>query len=215
MARVVSGPLAGSRASQVLPSNEPQMSAGEVAFIVDGPRAANGVQSWLLTTEDTRGVRGWFAEVDSQGARSLSPFNPVCPDAASTLTVDDLRPLGRLQALSCFGSRDFTLEGVVECSMPQVDGGLGGAGFMTSSWWCEMGPGFLIFGSAMTDGLDPTGGYPVRGLYRVTGHFDDPRSAACGFYLFASSALQYQGDPSPVVECRKQFVATIVTKLDT
>jgi hypothetical protein len=194
--------------------DEPQLDAGELVYIVDGPRPGNGVPTWLLTTERARGVSGWFPDVDSEGEPSLSAFNPLCPDTATTLTLDDLRPLGRLQSMSCFGSRDITLEGVVECSMPNVDGGLGGAGFMTSSWWCEMGPGFLIFGSAMTDVLDPAGSYLVRGSYRVTGHFDDPRSAACGFYLFATSALEYVGDPSPVLECRKQFVATTVTKLD-
>jgi hypothetical protein len=214
MARVVSGPIAGLRASEMPTPDEPQLFAAEVVYIVDGPRATNDVQTWLLTTERTRGVSGWFSEVDAEGEPSLSPFNPVCPAPVSSLTLDDLRPLGHLQSMSCFDSRDITLEGVVECSMPEVDGGLGGADFMTSSWRCEMGPGFLIFGSPMTDDLDPTGGNLVRGSYRVTGHFDDPRSATCGFFLFATSALQYQGDPSPVLECRKQFVATAVTRLD-
>jgi hypothetical protein len=206
--------MTGKSASEIQNAGSETLNSGAIVFIIGGPRDAGGTRTWLMTTEAAR-APGWFPAQDANGDSTITALSPNCPDTTQTLTLDDLRPLGRIGSLACFGSTDIQLTGHVECLSGTEDGGLGGTSWQFDGVHCYMGGDYTIYGKAMTRELDQAGdAYPLAGTYLVRGHFDDPESNNCGFYQFATSILEHVGDAAPVMECRKQFVATSVTKID-
>ena len=138
---------------------------------------------------------------------------PACP-AFDAVTDADLKRLGRLQGLACFGAREVTFEATVTCHSVIADGGPGGVEWKDSGRVCftrtEGDSGIGLFGAPITrfvtGGL---GGTNVVMRARVTGHFDDPLAVRC-WNLPIGISLDSPGRPDPdaVIDCRQMFVVT-------
>src|SRR5688572_3509021 len=113
--------------------------------------------------------------------------------------------------LACFGDRWLTFEGTFGCA------GCGGAapGEFEPAWlayplsfdWLfpdyASGPGYLELRFAPDSNL----GLPAQGsIVRVTGHFNDPRSATCKMSPFEGEQATQVDSRLAELTCRERFV---------
>jgi hypothetical protein len=169
--------------------------AGQTVLILSGATDRSGVSSYqvqyfgdLDTGYRPNGASGWIPAADV--ARLLAEVAPACPGDPTLASVSALQPFERP---ACFGSGDLTFEPVAARQRSY--------GAPLSDRWISTDgkPDFLtglpVYG--LTPDLAPDVVLPDEGWYRVTGHFDDPSSLACG-------------DDVKVAVCRERFVITAV-----
>jgi hypothetical protein len=194
------------------PNEEPSpLGLGEIAFLVDGPQQVGGRDYWQLAAGSGDRPIGWAPATDKDGHATLVPFQPTCPpvDDVSAAAID---ALGGLQALACFGDRELTLSGQVECNRAIADGGVGGAPYFDSNRHCVLDDLLGVYGDAVTAILGPDPNLPtVSGMFELRGHMDDPGARGCGSIPIGVS-LNSSTTPEPwaVVWCRQNFVVTAV-----
>ncbi|MEA2677437.1 MAG: hypothetical protein QOJ81_1578 [Chloroflexota bacterium] len=192
------------------------LEAGARVLLVDGPREVDGIEYWQIypSTHGYTVPLGWAPAASADGAVNLDPFQPLCPQI-ETLTAAALGALNGLEALSCFGSQELTLRGLVTCSFGIADGILAGP-MMNSNIWCSMDDALGLMGPVITALHSDTANTPVfTGTYEVRGHFDDPGAQECYGTPFGTSlnGSHNPGDPGAMQECRTFFVVTAAEEL--
>lgn len=192
------------------------LDIGETVFLVD-MREFGGQAHWELGRASWRPnlPLGWVPELDDNGLPTLFPYEPDCPDEED-LTAQAIIDVGAPVALACFGDRELTLVGDVDCYHVIADAIVAGAGWLSEDRSCTIDDKYGLHGPAVTMLLDGTAdANHVAGRYLVRGHFDDPGSAGCGWIPFGTSGLQPQhpGESGPVLICRQLFVVTSVERI--
>lgn len=200
-----------------LPRDYAPLRAGQLAFLVDGPLRVADREYWQLSLgpADPFGQLGWAPATDESGAATLVPFEPTCPPVEG-LGAAALNSLGGLQALVCFGGRELTLRGDVECNRATADGGIGGAYYFDSNRHCVLDGVLTVYGDTVTailgqDPLAPT----VSGAYELRGHMDDHGARGCGLIpIGVSHDAPTTPDPAAVMWCRQNVVVTGLTPIE-
>jgi hypothetical protein len=191
------------------------LTAGDRVYLLDGPQLRRDGQWWELAGT-ALGI-GWARAITNGGVPTLTPYSPDCP-TGNSLTAADLARLSSLERLACFGGRQLTVVADVGCNRGAIDGGTGGAWFLDSQYWCQIGgDGMWVYGPAITGIQDFSGGtQPVMGSYRLVGHFDDPAAQGCAWFGIGVSLDMPvpSPDPSAVVACRQDFAVTSAERLD-
>jgi len=172
-----------------------EVSIGHKVLIVAGPVDHDGVPSFLIQHfgDLTTGYRpdGDFGWITAEKARtSLVPVNAICPAETTLASVSALQPFERHL---CFGRRDLTFEPVTARHRA--------VGAKISNRWISSDGSPDFFTGLPVYGLTPALMMPDSGWFRVTGHFDDPKSIECG-------------DPGEVAWCRERFIVTAVAPVD-
>lgn len=188
---------------------------GFLAFVVDGPVAADGYHWYKVApfpptmndVVESHPKFGWVAAAGKGGEPWVAAWDGQCPPA----NLDGMMLWQRYIALSCFGGSDITLEGELRC---RSDGEPSGE----PAWlWlprCRVvgDYGDLLAGGMATQlapgvELTATDGAQVR----ITGHLSDPAADACVETPFPGVEPT---DPELVrLRCRLTFVATEITEL--
>jgi hypothetical protein len=200
----------------------PSLATGAVVFL-NGAKHTDGVDWWEIQPDWTPDGQippfGWVRATTDAGEPNLMPFAPDCPNPTTAGLMD---PAGigigqGFRALSCFGDGSIATEGDLRCTSGISEGGTGGPSWINQDWWCVI-DGTLNVHGALIDALAGTVLLPVQviGRYRIVGHFDDPEARTCSWVPFGVSVGGPSGnpDPSAVVFCRQDFVATELTRLD-
>jgi hypothetical protein len=198
----------------------PSLAKGDVVFL-NGAKHTDGVDWWEIQPDWAPSGQllpfGWVRTTTDAGEPNLMPFAPDCPNP--TALVDPAR-IGRGQgfrALSCFGDGSIATEGDLGCTRGIADGGTGGPSWMNNQWWCVLDNTLNVRGAPI-DALGRTSSqsFPFHGRFRVVGHFDDPEARTCSWFPIGISLDSPNGkpDPSAVIICRQDFVATELTRLD-
>lgn len=192
------------------------LASGYESLVVEGPEMVDGLEWYLVsglglppasgcaTGPDSTNPYtcalwlGWAARAAADGSTWLEETDPECADPSGPL--DDVAFQPRYLNIACYGNEPLTLRGyhlatpgIVDC--PGVPEDL--------LWLGCVGPlNQLVSAPDATIGLEmairPDASWPADlGELRVTGHFDDPESAACA----------YGDEPQmAVLTCRSQFV---------
>jgi hypothetical protein len=175
---------------------------GQKVLVMPGPVDHGGVPSYRLqffgdlnTGYLPGGVSGWISVVDAR--RYLDEHPPSCPDDPTRIA--DVAALQPFERPVCFGSRDLTFEPIA--ARERSYGPPISDRWISSDGEPDFFTGLPVYG--LTPDLSPNVVLPDTGWYRVSGHFDDPSSLACG-----------AGDDVKVAWCRERFVITAVTAVD-
>lgn len=175
-----------------------------VAYDQVGPIVEDGLDWYRLATA---GDAVLWAASGSDAGPFLELVPPNCPE-----TPVDLLALGRMtdwERLACFGDRPLTVEGTV------TPGGGAARGTFEPRWLAFPAPGTVL----VTDYPEQAGSLGLRvppdsqldtlvlwTIVRVTGHFNDSRSAGCSMTRF-DGAQDVPIDPRAAqVVCRERFV---------
>ena len=151
-------------------------------LVVGGPTDPNGDVYWQVADAAFPGCCapfGWVREAESGGQAAIAPYKPDCPDPSTAVTGNDLFELGMLEAVSCYGTRDFALSGSVTCDQPVVDSYLTIAGpdWTHARTLCKLDDAVAIYGEAVTTFAPAQGRFD--GTAALTAHFNDPSSDQC------------------------------------
>ncbi len=198
------------------PNEEPgPLRLGETAFLVDGPQQIGGRDYWQLAAGSGALPIGWAPATDKTGHATLMPVLPICP-SANGLSAAAINSLGGLQALACFGDRELTLRGNLECTRLMGDAIAGGADYFDSNRPCVLDGMLSVYGDVVTAILDlDPGASTVRGVYELRGHMDDPSARGCGWIPFGTSQdSPTTPDPTVVAWCRQNFVVTAIARVE-
>lgn len=182
------------------------LAAGQQAFVIGGPREADGYNWYQLSgiglPPDTGCVSdetnpfacpiwiGWAASADVDGAPWLEQSTTDCPSAP--MNVQDLAfGLSDIQRLTCYGDSRITFRGW--WPVLPADAGLGGTcgvSDATPRWLACQNINYVRLAISPTDGgtgllavyIDPATGVemPERGRWvEVSAHLDDPAAQLC------------------------------------
>lgn len=200
-----------------------RLGPGDRLYLVEGPVSADGFDWYLgspyeaLVNEEADATSqvwvrfGWVAAADKTGEAWIVPIEADCPSDA---TVEILSGLPFELRLACFGSGPISLDGEVTCPhlglptpAPQPD-------------WLTWDACYLVPPGAPP--YAPFGGpqqsiaihYPpeaerLTGALSITGHFDDPRSTECKFFVPMQEGDIYSQDlfhRAQKLTCRASFV---------
>jgi hypothetical protein len=183
-------------------------SAGEVFLVIGGPEVVDGLDWYrLFLIPDAL----TWAAAGSGADRYLELVPPNCPEADPDLAAVVL--MTPWEQLACFGERPLTFEGTYGCA------GCGGtaepAGEFEPAWlaypmnfdWLfpdyASGSGYLELRFAPDSGLER----PSQGaIVRVTGHFNDARSATCRMVTFEGEQATQIDSRAAEWACRERFV---------
>lgn len=200
-----------------------RLGPGDRLYLVDGPVSADGFD-WYLgspyeaqVNEEADGTSqlwvrfGWVAAADKTGDAWIVPIEADCPPDA---TIDTLADLPLELQLACFGEGPISLDGTVSCA------NLGPPIPTPEPAWLTWDACFVVPPDAPP--YNPMGGpqrvvgihYPpeaerLTGALRITGHFDDPRSAECKFFVPTPEGDVYSQDlyhREQQLRCRASFV---------
>ena len=199
---VRSAPGVDAETSSVLPG---RLTAGDRAFVVDGPVAASGYEWYLAAPlrrpDGSQGPFGWIAAASRDGEGWLRAATPDCPTSVDLASVLALQALERL---ACFGGDSLTL------TAPQVACGAGGGPWTWEPAWIA-----VLGGCGLA--IDDTGAMPYRvppGVadpgttlpLTVRGHFDDPAAQTCRVTSADPAAYPAPSVEESVLLCRTEFV---------
>jgi hypothetical protein len=182
-----------------------RLTAGDRAFIVDGPRAASGYDWYLVAglrnPDGTAGPFGWIAAASRDGDPWVRATEPACPDTVDLAGVLALDPLERL---ACFGDDSLTL------TSPSIACGAGGGPWTWEPEWIAVlgGCGLAIDASgAMLYRVPPGVTAPGSTVpLTVRGHFDDPAARTCRATSADPTAYPAPSVEQSVLMCRTEFV---------
>jgi hypothetical protein len=188
---LTAGTIAVARRDVSMPTDL-EVSAGQTVFVVAGPVDHAGVPSYLIQHfgDTDKGFRpdgdlGWIPA--GTAVVDLVATSPPCPTGTTDMAaVAALQPFARLV---CFGTRDLTFSPVTATNMS--------IGAKVSRRWISTDGRPDFFTGLPVYGLTPSLAMPDGNWFRVTGHFDDPDSAACG-------------DIGEIAWCRERFVVTAI-----
>lgn len=208
------------------------VNAGDLLFLtgVENPRLAPitadgfawypvafmpGYSGWPIEPADSDGrVVGWIA-AESASESFVELVVPQCPDSVSDLAaVVALTPYERV---ACFGDETLTLEGTYGCpfcdslTQPYVTDPAWLAEWtlyldMLVPSWGEYPPfpGSIVM--ATPPDVEPIGPDRRGSVLRVTGHFDDPRSADCSITPEPAAGADPPHEEAVEWYCRERFV---------
>jgi hypothetical protein len=214
---VRSAPGAGSE-SRIY---QERLASPTLLYVFEGPVSADGYDWYLVLPRELSYLPdghsvGWVAAAGKDGESWIGDATPHCPQP----TVEEIVELSEVANLACFGSETLTLDGwIADCGAR--DQAIASPYIWTNR--CIVGtllgsnpdiqpsPGGLGIWFDGDIGAQPSA---ERRLSRITGHFDDSRSATCPTVIPADTypaALQPMDFKPPpgwgVFECRTQFVA--------
>lgn len=198
----------------------PTLPSGAVVFLAGGPRRVDGSEWWEVQPDHVPRTSlpfGWVQATDNLGHPTLAPFVARCPATDQPVDPGVIKALGTLQALSCFGGAEITLQGQVTCWVVIADFAVAGPSWLDSYSSCTLDDALALDGPKVTALLDlQTPRRTITGRYEVRGHFDDPEARTCSWIPFGTTVTSPVGPPDPgaVVVCRQAFVVTEVTTLD-
>jgi hypothetical protein len=191
----------------------PLLESGSTVYVTAGPATVDGALWWQVQPDYPWGLFGWIRATSDAGQPNLAAFVPDCPSTDRLIDPADIEHLHAIVALACFGNRELTMDGDLTCSSGVRDGGVGGASWLNSYWWCLIGGRLAVNGpsiDALKTGTTPNG---VDGRYRVTGHFDDPEARRCGLIgIGVNLDAPATPDPAAAIICRTMFVVTALTR---
>jgi hypothetical protein len=145
---------------------------------------------------DTYVYVGWIS-AGSSDAPFIAPFDAsVCPGAEDGYLVETPLLYG-LMVLPCFGSRPLMIEGEMRAASI-------GATACQPEDWLRCLTVYLPSVNGLDLHVDPFAGLempPPESQVTVTGHFDDPRSQACG-----APDLTEGERMAAILRCRTSFV---------
>lgn len=185
-----------------------RLGVGDRVYLVDGPVSADGFDWYLGSPYQARvneeadaasqvWVRfGWVAAADKTGEAWIVPIEADCPADA---TVETLADLPFEMRLACFGDEPMSLDGNVTCPDfgPPIP--------TPAPAWLTWDACYLVPPDAPP--YNELGGqqqviaihYPpeaerLSGALSITGHFDDPRSTECMFFVPTPEGDAYSQD---------------------
>ena len=197
------------------------LAVGQQAFVIGGPREADGYQWYRLSglgvpqnsgctgeePTDPFGCpvwTGWAAAADLDGTPWLAPSDKNC--SSSPLGPDDFATdITPIQQLACYGDTPLTITGYWPV-LPEGNGGI--CPVADDLQWIACNPDLTHLTASADAGflegpifmivVPPDATMPDPGQWvEVTGHFDDPIAVRCDF----------GDDPSAsILGCRTQFV---------
>jgi hypothetical protein len=187
---------------------DPPLSAPVLLYILDGPVVADGYEWFRVVpfddphTDIGRGGPGlgWVAAGGKDGEAWIAPWTGACPAE----TAEDIMWRSQFVALACFGDREPTLEGTLDCLDSSTSDAP--AEFKVLCFLVPFGapPGRLLRGFAFyPESATPEGEQGVA--VRVTGHYDDPAALTCAEHT--DVGLERPAELEVLV-CRGKFVAT-------
>lgn len=200
-----------------------RLGPGDRLFLVDGPVSADGFDWYLGSPYEAQvnekadatsqvWVRfGWVAAADKTGEAWILPIDVECPADVTVATLADL-PLEL--RLACFGRGPISLDGNVTCADFGAPIPTPGPAWLT---WdaCfivprDAGPYNQLGGPQPVIAIHyPPGTDRLSGALRLTGHFDDPRSSECVFYVPTAEGDVHSQDlyhREQQLRCRASFV---------
>ena len=208
------------------------LAAGEQAFVIGGPRDADGywwyrlsglgvpLDSGCVDALTCPSWTGWVAAADLDGTPWLVPSSMNCPE--SPMNVAELGPgLSNLQRLVCYGNDSITFRGYWPTLPP--DAGLGGVCELPHGEpaWLEC-PTYTALDPQASGGegslgylplyVDPGTGVamPERGRWvEVTAHLDDPAAEGC-----ATPNPPDLDAAQHLLQCRSKLVVESVRGVD-
>lgn len=193
------------------------LETGQRLFLVDGPRNEQGIDWWQVMRPFPLfdGPLGWV-QAQGRDGPNLMLHQPPCPRTDGPFGAEQIGALTGFELLACFGDRELTLQGTVECNSAHADGGIGGAPYFNSDRHCSFEEAMPVYGDRVTAIWDTGQGAPtVSGEYQLNGHFDDPDSRLCGWIpIGVSHSSPTTPDPVPVIWCRQNFVVTSIQSLE-
>ena len=202
-----------------------RLGPGDRLYLVDGPVPADGFEWYLASPYEARvndqgdasqgWVRfGWVAAADKTGEPWIVPVEADCSADATVDTLADLPPELRL---ACFGDEPISLEGNVTCP------DFGVPTPTPEPAWLTWGGCLMVPPDAPP--YDQLGGpqrviaihYPpdaerLTGALRISGHFDDARSAECKFFVPTEEGDVYTQDlyhREQTLRCRASLVVDL------
>ena len=190
---------------------------GFLAYIVDGPVAADGYEWYRVApfppccsdvVEDHPRF-GWLAAAGKDGEPWIAPWQGDCPPP----NWDGIILSSRFVMLSCWGSADLSLEGTLQSCGPSGEPG-GEPAWLWAVPCALAGP---EYGDLLAGGLAlhfaPGVGPMARDGAKVSviGHLDDPAADTCTEEPFPGTEPTH---PDLVkLRCRLHFVVTEITEL--
>jgi hypothetical protein len=192
-----------------------RMPIGFLAYILDGPVAADGYDWYkvapfpptLSDVVEAHPEFGWLAAAGKDGEPWIAPWEGDCPQP----NWDGIMLSQRRVALSCWGGADVTLEGTLSCDTSSQPGG--------EPTWLWTVPCRLVgpdYGDLLAGGIGlhfpPDVGAipPDRAPVRVTGHLDDPAAESCTLAPFPGTEPTHADLVR--LQCRVAFVVTEITE---
>ena len=193
------------------------MPIGFLAYIVDGPVAADGYDWYkvapfpptLSDVVESHPEYGWLAAAGKDGEPWIAPWEGACPQP----NWDGMMLSQRLVALSCWGGADITLDGTLDCHTSSQPGG--------EPTWLWTVPCWLVgpdYGDLLAGGIalyfPPDVEANPRDVtrVRVTGHLDDPAAETCTLVPFPGGLDEVPHPERVRLGCRLTFVVTEITE---
>ena len=200
-----------------------RLGPGDRMYLVDGPVSADGFEWYLGSPYQARvneeadatsqvWVRfGWVAAADKTGEAWIVPIEGDCPADATVAILADLPFELRL---ACFGGEPIALDGNVTCAVSGAPVPTPGPAWLT---WdaCYLVPPDAppynqLGGPQQVMAIHyPPEAERLSGALSITGHFDDPRSSECMFFVptqegdMYTQGLYHRGQQ---LTCRASFV---------
>lgn len=194
-------------------------------FLIDGPRELDGRQYWKVA-DDPFGCCapfGWIGATSASGDPTIEPVEVECPDLSQTFVAFRFPGVNRLGVVSCFGSTEVRVRGVLTCEQPTADASywLGGVPWIEplpeprSCYLDNFEEQISVYGHPVTSLLDnPNYAVYYTDFVELTGHFNDSASSDCVWTQ--GDFMQFDVSDAPketaVFSCRNRFVVTAVEK---
>jgi hypothetical protein len=228
--RVRSKPGVGSDSIKL----EPLLWNGALAYVVEGPVAADGYDWYAIDALGEADVQthpdppsfGWVAAAGTDGEPWLAEYEPGCETSPlGWLKYELVHPPANLSGLACFGDAEHRLDALI--GQAEANCGIDQSWQVSPAWFCW--PSFAIADEAISASRGEVHGFgvavapdvdikPVADLELgewlradVTGQYDHPAAQACEVDSAASSGGTQPPPEIVVRDCRATFVVTSFT----
>ena len=177
-----------------------RVSADAAVLVLEPPTVVDG-EEWAHvavnhTFYDTDVYVGWISTGPSDAPFIASSNASACPSADDGYLVETPLTFG-LVVLPCFGSMPLMIEGEMRAASIGVTA-------CQPEDWLRCSDAELPSVNGISLHMDPSAALempPPESVVTVTGHFDDPRSQACGGPALGEDELV-----AAVLRCRTSFV---------